>query len=66
MTVGELRKLIGTLPDDMLVVRPISDHAFERGYVSVQRAVREGKHMFEWYDGDTSEPFDVLCLGDIG
>lgn len=63
MTVNELRKLIADLPGDMLVVTNSGDHSYILAYPSVAKAVKEGRQLSEWYEGEPGTPIDVLSVG---
>jgi hypothetical protein len=63
MNIGELKKLIEALPDDMLVVMPGSDHSYNVAHggtaeAEVQRS-RRGHVMWmaEYYD-ERNRSFD--------
>ena len=72
--IGELKKLIADLPDEMKLVTPGSDHSYDTASASVQQAeVKYSKggridYMWEYYDEGnrsykTTKIEEVLVIG---
>lgn len=61
MNVGRLKKLLETLPDDVMVLTGTSDHEYTEASVSVTTALNTGKN--DWME-DSGE--DVTPEADYG
>lgn len=61
MNVGQLRRLIEGLPDDVVVLRPASDHSYAKADGAIETAghmKREGL-FFEWHGPEHANPGEV-------
>ena len=67
MTVGQLKKLIADLPEDMQIVTPGYDHSYVRAHASTCDAECHAGDFYEYYNDanmvDGSFKVKVLVVG---
>lgn len=67
MNIGELKRMIATLPDWLPVVVPAADHSYTLANVETMLATRTGPRTFTEDDSDAEGPAEantaVLVVG---